>query len=326
MNDAQRQLLGYLADGAIHSGTVLAAHMGMSRTGIAQHMGRLRSAGWPIEAVPGRGYRLHSHCRPLDRASLERAMYAWRHRVAALECLDAVDSTSTYLDNAALTADGRVHVCIADAQSRGRGRRGRHWVAVPGRAITFSLGRRIERPRGELGGVGIAAGVGLAEAMHEVGIPEVAVKWPNDLVRWCNLSKLGGILVEVRREAAGHGRLILGVGINHGPHPASEDQAVTDVTALMQGEPPERSELAGRLVGACIDALDEVMTRGLDAILARYRAFDALAGRRVRVTLDRASIDGVSHGLGSDGSLCIEDDRGHIHHLHSGDVSVRPRS
>src|SRR5918995_7269139 len=81
----------------------------------------------------------------------------------------------------------------AEEQTAGRGRRGRRWHSAPGAGVTFSLGRRIRRPPGELAALSLVAGVAAARALHALGVRPAALKWPNDLV--VGGAKLGGILV-----------------------------------------------------------------------------------------------------------------------------------
>jgi len=54
----------------------------------------------------------------------------------------------------------------AEEQTAGRGRRGRRWHSAPGAGITFSLGRRINRPARELAALSLVAGVATARALR----------------------------------------------------------------------------------------------------------------------------------------------------------------
>src|SRR5262245_5318230 len=83
----------------------------------------------------------------------------------------------------------------AEEQTAGRGRRGRRWHSAPGAGVTFSLGRRIQRPLRELAALSLVAGVAAARALRGIGV-DARLKWPNDLV--VDGAKLGGILVETK--------------------------------------------------------------------------------------------------------------------------------
>jgi oligopeptide/dipeptide ABC transporter ATP-binding protein len=58
--------------------------------------------------------------------------------------------------------EARPLLVAAEEQTAGRGRRGRRWY---GAGITFSLGRRIERPVRELAALSLVAGVAVARAL-----------------------------------------------------------------------------------------------------------------------------------------------------------------
>ncbi|HLT38244.1 MAG TPA: biotin--[acetyl-CoA-carboxylase] ligase, partial [Enhygromyxa sp.] len=109
----------------------------------------------------------------------------------------------------------------ADHQSAGRGRLGRVWSSPVGRDLYASLILRPGvSPRG-FGALALAVGVGLregllaafggAEAWRERGWPELALKWPNDLL--LGGRKLAGILCESRWR--GHEvEVVIGFGVN----------------------------------------------------------------------------------------------------------------
>src|SRR5690242_17534691 len=94
-------------------------------------------------------------------------------------------------------------VAAADEQTAGRGRRGRSWVAPPGSAVLFSLSLRPQIAPDRLAAFSLVA----AEAVCAAAGPEVAVRWPNDVL--AGGRKLAGVLCELRE-----GQLVVGVGIN----------------------------------------------------------------------------------------------------------------
>ncbi|MFX8754992.1 hypothetical protein ABTM47_19545, partial [Acinetobacter baumannii] len=73
-------------------------------------------------------------------------------------------------------------------------------------------------------------GIACARALRRVGLPDIRLKWPNDLR--IGRAKIGGILIEQRGEAGGVCRLVIGVGLNVAMRPdqgAAIDQAWTTV-------------------------------------------------------------------------------------------------
>lgn len=319
MNAPRHALLEILADGATHSGAALGARLGMSRAAVAKHVARLRDLGWAISARPGAGYALAAGDRPLDRARVEAALGKWASSGARLELLHEVESTSAYAAAAPAPASGHARICLAEVQTAGRGRRGRTWRARPGAAITFTVDRLVDRAPAEFGPLALAVGVALAETLSQQGIADVGLKWPNDLVH--DHAKLGGILVEVRGQAADRSRALVGVGVNHGRHPDAE--ASTSVTAASTGEPCDRSDLAGALAGATLSAIEAFEADGGAGHRERWSERDVLAGRRVRADTVHGRLEGTARGVAPDGALLLQTPDGREQRLHSAEVSVR---
>jgi biotin-[acetyl-CoA-carboxylase] ligase BirA-like protein len=189
----------------------------------------------------------------------------------------------------------------AEEQTSGRGRRGRRWHSAPGAGITFSLGRKIQRPTRELAALSLVAGVAAARALRRFGA-DVRLKWPNDLV--VGGAKLGGILVESR--SSGHA--VIGIGINCRRTRGLETAVRRDVAWL--GE-VDRNEVIRRIGLALLEALDAFERHGLDALRADWEAMHAHAGQRLRVRLaDGRVVSGVAAGLGEDGSLRLHTRKG----------------
>jgi BirA family transcriptional regulator, biotin operon repressor / biotin---[acetyl-CoA-carboxylase] ligase len=192
---------------------------------------------------------------------------------------------------------GKPVLLAAEAQTAGRGRRGRRWHSAPGAGVTFSLGRRIERPAREFPALSLVAGVAAARALHALGVNGARLKWPNDLV--VDGAKLGGILVESR-----NGHAVIGIGINCRRTPELETKARRKVAFLNDFASVSRNQVIQGVGRTLLAALDEFEKRGLDALRAEWEAMDAHAGQRLRVRLaDGRVMSGMASGLAQDGSL-----------------------
>ena len=92
------RLVELLADGRFHSGEWLGQQLGVTRAAVWKQVKALSGLGLDVHAVRGQGYRLASSFEPLRaehiRAALSEPVAA---RLAAIEVLQAVDSTSDYL-------------------------------------------------------------------------------------------------------------------------------------------------------------------------------------------------------------------------------------
>ena len=86
--------------------------------------------------------------------------------------------------------------------------------------------------------------------------------------------------------------------------------------------PPGRNAIVAMLLGHWLPALAQFDDLGLEPFLARYAAFDALAGRAVRVEREGGWREGEALGLAADGALRVRVD-GVEQLVHAGEVSVR---
>ena len=98
-------------------------------------------------------------------------------------------------------------LAVADAQTRGRGRLGRRWDAVPGTSLLCSLVLRPPVEPERLPELSLVAGRACAEAIAEITGLEPTIKFPNDVL--LGGRKVAGILAE-----ASGGRVVLGIGVN----------------------------------------------------------------------------------------------------------------
>lgn len=302
----------------------LARQTKLGRTVTRNALRGLRRQGLPV--VQGvRGVALAGAPRDLLCPARIRALATLPVRAAlrGLQVHPCIDSTNEALRRQA--ASGEVHgqACFAEWQSAGRGRQGRRWLAPLGGALCFSLAWRFARGPRALSGLGLAVGAALAEALHGLGLCEVALKWPNDLL-WRD-RKLGGILIELlgaQREAA---TAVIGVGLNLSlPRGMSRqiDQPVTDLRQAL-GRVPDRNRLAATLLCALVRSLRGYDRDGVVGALPRWRAFDGLLGRRVRVWTGPDWVEGVASGVDDSGAFCL-DVGGRMQRFVGAEVRLRP--
>jgi BirA family biotin operon repressor/biotin-[acetyl-CoA-carboxylase] ligase len=205
-------------------------------------------------------------------------------------------------------------VLVAERQTAGRGRMGRVWHAEPDTSLTFSLLHKL--PHGLApSGLSLAVGVGIAEALRELGIAGVALKWPNDILR--NGGKIGGILVELASSVA-----VIGIGLNLWlpadlPDDVKRSAAALDVDI-------GRNELLARLLASLHGVLERFGSGGFAALRERWLVLNAYAGAPVRVISEfSVPVEGICMGVDVDGALLLET-AVCVQRIISGDVSLRP--
>lgn len=211
--------------------------------------------------------------------------------------------------------DGAPHgaVVTADAQTAGRGRRGRQWFSPAGQSLYASLVLRPGpvRPPERLGALGLAAGVGLCAGLPPLPQP-VRLKWPNDLE--VDGRKLGGILCE-SRWVGDAPEVVVGFGLNvHGTaFPGPLAARATSLALCGGGRAPGRAELLAALLEGLEQALEPFMARGFAAVRERYVPWCATLGQPVAVGdagQPAGGLRGVAERLDDDGALWVRPDGG----------------
>lgn len=313
-------LLQLLADGELHSGTELAEAVGVSRTAVWKQLQHLEGLGLELETVRGHGYRLRT---PLDLLSEEGIRCTLPSSMSDRVFLDvrtAVDSTNQpLLTLPALSRD--YHVCVAEQQTQGRGRRGRSWGSPFARNIYLSLAYETQGEMEAIQGITLVAGVALAQALESLGVRGVSLKWPNDV--WLNGRKLAGILTELQGTVQDRFRLVIGVGVNvyMGESEAAIDQPWTSLAREKQLPDGGRDRVAGALVTQLVHWLEEGGGVGSPAFHRAWARYDALAGQPVSV--QGKSMAGVARGIDESGHLVVETAAGAQERLSAGEVSIR---
>ena len=128
--------------------------------------------------------------------------------------LDATDSTNDYLRQMILdTALTTPTVVWSMFQKKGKGQRGNVWTSPRGKNLMFSLYiPNLSRNADQLFSINKIVSVCLADWLLSLQIPNISVKWPNDILS--GDKKLAGILVESSVQKSTTKSIIIGMGIN----------------------------------------------------------------------------------------------------------------
>ena len=319
-------LLSLLADGKVHSGERLAESLAVSRTAVWKAIERLREQGVPVQARRREGYQLPQAIELLDEELIRRQILAPRAAILSELTLNFdVESTNTLLLERAPPAAGFATASLAELQTKGRGRRGREWLHSFGGGIALSMSWHFRDMPRDLSALSLAAGVAVARALERAGARRIGLKWPNDL--WFEDRKVGGILIEMRSEAAGPAFVVIGIGLNVANPPESL-QAIeaTGVKAAAIAQscavPPSRNAVAGLVIDEMLEMLPRFSLQGFVPYRTAWSDGDALAGRSIRVVVGDAEIAGIARGIDADGGLLVEVG-GAVKKFVSGEVTLR---
>ena len=314
------QTLRALSDGAFHSGEDIARVLGVTRSAVWYGIRDISGAGFSIEKVRGRGYRLAQPVSLLDAARVRAALGASELDV---EICETLDSTNTRLMQRAASGLRGPLALAAELQTAGRGRRGRVWHSALGHTLTFSLLWPFMQGARELGGLSLAVGVALARALRAAGARDAKLKWPNDVV--LPEGKLAGILIEMQGDVLGPSTAVIGVGVNVRADlrvQVAAGQPVADLETAAAAAIDRNVLLAGLLRE--LSSVIEVFTRsGFTALHAEWQSMHAQQDRPVQLLLpDGKTVSGIARGVAEDGALLLEN-AGVVSRHHSGEISLR---
>ena len=128
--------------------------------------------------------------------------------------LSAIDSTNSYLKRLAkegIASDGQI--ITTDNQTLGRGQQGASWQFQEGKSLAFSVLKGFDAmPIRSQFNIAMATSIGVQIALQKLGIPEVKIKWPNDILS--DHKKLCGILIENIVKGDTIKETIVGIGLN----------------------------------------------------------------------------------------------------------------
>ena len=317
------ELVKILSDGCIHSGEALGASLGVSRVAVWKRLKKLDDIGIEVETIKGKGYRLGSPLDLLDGPTI-RSHFDVRcdHCISAIEIFFQIESTNTWLLERSRDSGINGVVCLAEQQVAGRGRRGREWVSPFGRNIYMSIGWEFAQGAAVLEGLSLAVGVAMVRALSSVGVQQLALKWPNDLIS--SGKKLAGILLEMSGDASGSCSVVIGIGLNVDMQPADAnkiDQPWTDVASVL-GSTVSRNLLIGRILKELIPILGGYQEVGFSHYQAEWNQCDYLLGQPVELNGMREAISGVARGVDASGALIVDTESG-AKYIKGGEVSVR---
>lgn len=317
------RLLRLLADGRFHSGEDLGRLLGVGRAAVWKLVQSLEPLGLDVYAVRGKGYRLAEPLELLSRgqvlAELEPSAATLLHQ---LEVVPEIDSTNRYLMDCARTVTVSARACLAEYQSAGRGRQGRSWISPFGANVYVSVLRRFDVGAEALQGLSLAAGVAVIRALTSLGISELRLKWPNDLM-W-RKRKLGGLLVETAGEPSGPWYVVVGVGLNLFIPEASArliDQPWVDLKTVA-AKRIGRNRVAGRLLCYLLTGLEAFSMHGFAAFRQEWERHDLVRDQLVTVSGTGSVTHGRACGVDHTGALLLSV-AGQIVRVLSGDVSLR---
>lgn len=235
-------------------------------------------------------------------------------KLEKIEAFSSIASTNSYLLEQPAPGVDQFRVAIADHQTSGRGRHDRRWVSAPGSGLCLSFAYTFAKLPKQLPALTLAIGVAAIDALRELQIVGVSLKWPNDIVALDG--KLGGILTEVRSGISEGVTVVTGIGLNLDIRDDIEfiqksDWAhrAVDVWSL-NPELPTRERLTGTIVEKLYKTCGDFEAAGFAGFADDWQRYDWLRGKEITVDMLDEKLTGIACGVDADGALLVDNEIG----------------
>jgi len=137
--------------------------------------------------------------------------------------LNAINSTNTYLKQLAKEiGTSNWTVVSAEFQTYGRGQVQTKWMSDKGKNLIFSILIKFEalKIKNQFY-LNCAISLGIFEALKKYSLPQLKIKWPNDIM--AVNKKIGGVLIENSLMNDSIYQTVVGIGLNINQELFSED-------------------------------------------------------------------------------------------------------
>ncbi len=295
------------------SGQEMADTFGVSRSAVAKCVSQLKSEGYAIDSVNNSGHRLADDCDILSAPAISSHL----NDDCEITVFKTIDSTNTQAKRVLANGSTGNMIFAAEAQTEGRGRRGKSFYSPEGKGLYFSVVLNLDIPLADSTLITAASAVAVANAIREATKKDPKIKWVNDI--FIDNKKVCGILTEAVTdfESGRVQSVIIGIGIN----------LTTDVF------PDELIGIAGslgqsinrcRMIAGIYEELKTVCAKLNERrFMEDYRKHSLVLGRQVHFSRNGADYLATAEDITDSGELKVKLQDGEVMLLNSGEISIK---
>ena len=254
---------------------------------------------------------------PLDKEKiLSKLSNEFRSKVV-LEVFDTISSTNDYLLRKEKNKNKDIKICIAEEQTKGRGRRGKSWISPKFKNIYFSLNSYLKKE--DLSGLSIAVALSVSKVLTKINVMSL-IKWPNDLL--VGNKKICGILIETAKVGE-LTKVVIGIGINvNMEYSELIDQEWTSIK-LEKKQSVDRNSIITEMINQLCITLNKFEQEEFDYFINKFTSLDLLKDKKFTLK-DKPNETFIGKGIDNKGLLIaqnLKDQR--IVKFSSGEVSLK---
>ena len=236
---------------------------------------------------------------PLDKEKILSKLSNELRSKVFLEVFDTISSTNDYLLSKEKNKNKDINVCIAEEQTKGRGRRGKSWISPKFKNIYFSLSSYLEKE--DLSGLSIAVALSVNKVLSKINVMSL-IKWPNDLL--VGNKKICGILIETAKVGE-LTKVVFGIGINVNMENSELiDQEWTSIK-LEKKETVDRNPIITEMINQLCSTLNKFEQREFDYFIKKFTSLDLLKDKEFTLK-DKPSETFIGRGIDNKGLLIAQ--------------------
>jgi BirA family transcriptional regulator, biotin operon repressor / biotin---[acetyl-CoA-carboxylase] ligase len=316
-------IVDILNDGQYHDGSTMGDRLNMTRSAVWKTIRKLEAYDIKIDSIKGKGYALLEPLILLDQKKIKKKLCTEKIDISIFEC---IDSTNDYLKLKTFPHNQSIKICLAEQQTRGKGRFNREWYSPFGQNIYLSCIYPFRKDISELAGLSLVASLAIVKTLQTYGLSDhLYAKWPNDVVY--QNKKLSGCLIEIQAESHGASHAIIGVGIN--VNMLNDDHHIQQTWTSMRkilAQYIDRNELCARLITHFLDHLQQFAARGFTPFAEEWMQADSLMNKIITLKNFDEKITGKVMGINDKGHLLLRLENGTVRSFSSGDTSIVKKS
>lgn len=303
------------------SGEAMCQALGVSRTAVWKHIKDLQDAGYQIEAVRNKGYRLLDSPDLVTAAEIREGLTTFLLG-QNIVYRDTIDSTNNLAQQLAANGAPEGTLVIADEQTSGRGRRGRNWFSPPHSGVWMSLILRPNLPLAHAAQITLVAAVALARALTRLTGQTAGIKWPNDIL--FQKKKCCGILTEMEADHDQIHHLVVGIGINVNVPEEDFPEELSEIATSLQAVKGNKIPRA-KVVQTVLAEFEPLYRRYVDnggfaSIRDDWKAQSITIGRDIVAQTAQGEIRGKALDIDEFGVLLVEKEDGQVAKIYSADI------
>ena len=254
---------------------------------------------------------------PLDKEKILSKLSNESRSKVFLEVFDTISSTNDYLLRKEKNKNKDIKICIAEEQTKGRGRRGKSWISPKFKNIYFSLNSYLKKE--DLSGLSIAVALSVSKVLTKINVMSL-IKWPNDLL--VGNKKICGILIETAKEGE-LTKVVIGIGINvNMEYSELIDQEWTSIK-LEKKQSVDRNSIITEMINQLCITLNKFEQEEFDYFINKFTSLDLLKDKKFTLK-DKPNETFIGKGIDNKGLLIaqnLKDQR--IVKFSSGEVSLK---